>query len=350
MSFAILRAVKHASKRSVKASLSHHLRERDTPNADPKKTHLNINSCNISSDALVLLNNRLEGVKMQKKSNIAIEYLITTSAETPKDFNALEYLQDAKKWVENKHGAENVVFSSFQFDEKTPHLAIVVVPRVYVAEKTFERTNKDGDKMKVKIDAHVKVGTNEFLDGKKKLSDMQTDFFNTVGKVHGLSRGLEGSTAKHEDVKGYYESLNKAIENVEKKEASLLNIRDDYAKAAAGHKSERLEAMEQIYINVKPLLNELKTYKKRISSIEKLKKKLEEQISKESDKEAILKENNIFKKALIELDKFIPGIINKFNDFVESVKSKEKKEENIKKFEISVSNIDKFKSNDKLKR
>lgn len=272
MSFAIIRTSKHGAKRSCMASLTHQLRERETKNADESKTHLNINSHSTSTDAWANIESRFEGAKMQKAATRAIEYLITTSNEVPENFDAQKYMEDALKFIEDKHGKENVVFSSFQYDERTPHLAVMVVPRVHVEEQRKERTIKheDGTSHKVPliIPAHDKISAREFLNGKEKLIKLQDDFSNQVGAKHGLERGAKGSTATHINVDEYYAKLNAALELGAKIERNLPKP-SDYEAASNGQKSARILDMEKFYTLAPVITNENRTYKKRAKELEK---------------------------------------------------------------------------------
>jgi hypothetical protein len=119
---------------------------------------------------------------------LAVEYLITASPEDMRGKGRAEqdaYFADARKWIEARHGAENVVAWGIHRDEQTPHLYAVVVP----------------------IDDRGKLNCRAFLGGAKALSEMQTDFAERVGRSYGLARGIEGSKARHQTVKAFYAAL-----------------------------------------------------------------------------------------------------------------------------------------------
>lgn len=56
------------------------------------------------------------------------------------------------------------------------------------------------------------MNAKKWLGGKKTLSEMQTDFWQRVGRGHGLERGIEGSVARHQTVKEYYTAISRAAE------------------------------------------------------------------------------------------------------------------------------------------
>ena len=87
----------------------------------------------------------------------------------------------------DKHGTENVAGVIIHKDVSTPHLVAYVVP----------------------IDQKGKLNCKSFLGGRVKLNQMQTDFANTVADL-GLTRGKEGSKAKHTSIKEYYHDINHA--------------------------------------------------------------------------------------------------------------------------------------------
>jgi len=120
-------------------------------------------------------------------------------------FDQAQYFADALKWLRQKHGAENVVYAGVHHDESTPHMYAYVVPR-------------DPDT--------GKLNCRRFLGGADALRKMQTDFAETVGKPHGLERGLEGSKARHTRVSTWYKGVNAAqpkIAPIELPEPSMVD-------------------------------------------------------------------------------------------------------------------------------
>ena len=186
--YAILRVQKLKSAVAVHRSMKHAFREQDTPNADaertPDNTHIGAQSV---SEGMAAFRDRLPE-KHRKDAVLAIEYLITASPEVmqSKERSSQDnYFRDALKWLQDKHGAANVVYAGIHRDETTPHMYAYVVPRV-------------GEKLNCR----------QFLGGAKALSQMQTDFAEQVGSKHGLERGLEGSRARHTAIGQYYGRVN----------------------------------------------------------------------------------------------------------------------------------------------
>ena len=188
MSFAILRVQKLKAAVSVRRSMKHAFREQDTPNADPERTLQNTHiGAQSVAEGMQKFNARLPD-KVRKNGVLAIEYLITSSPEAMQVKNRREqdaYFSDALSWLKERHGAENVVYAGIHRDETTPHMYAYVVP----------------------LDDRGKLNCRHFLGGAKALSEMQSDFAENVGKVHGLERGIEGSKARHTTLKKYYAAL-----------------------------------------------------------------------------------------------------------------------------------------------
>ncbi|MBI4999027.1 MAG: plasmid recombination protein [Rhodocyclales bacterium] len=192
-SFAILRVQKLKAAVSVSRSLRHSHREQETPNADLARTPLNSAECASSAEALDRLNERLATQKhVRKNAVLAIEYFVGASPEVLKSKSREQqdaYFSDARRWLERRHGAENVIDCGVHRDETTPHLWAYVVP----------------------IDEKGKLNCRRFLGGAEALRDMQSDFAKQVGEPHGLERGRAGSKAKHERVSQYYARVNAAF-------------------------------------------------------------------------------------------------------------------------------------------
>jgi hypothetical protein len=204
MSYAILRTAKLTSFGNIGGSASHNFRERKTPNADKDLTPSNVTTgAQSSKEVLEAVKARLDTVPtVRKNAVLAVEYFIGASPEwfqTAIVAQREAYFDEAEKWLKQRHGAENVIAFTRQYDETSPHVCAYVVP----------------------IDAKGKLNVSHFLDGRTKLSEMQTDFADTVGKRFNLERGIEGSVAKHTTVKEYYARLQEPVKGLEIKAEDL---------------------------------------------------------------------------------------------------------------------------------
>lgn len=133
MSFAIIRTKKLKSIAAVVRSGRHTFREQQTPNADPAMTRKNrVVGAASANDLKARLEHRLPG-KIKARSVLCIEYLITASSEAFKRHGGTlddmrgGYFNDALKWLQQRHGMDNVISSAVHLDESTPHLVAYVV-------------------------------------------------------------------------------------------------------------------------------------------------------------------------------------------------------------------------------
>lgn len=189
MGYAILRTQKLKSPVAVRRSMKHAFREQETPNADRERTSDNTHIGAQSADEGVAKVAALLPEKRRSDAVLCVEYLVTASPEAMAGKSREQqdaYLRDALSWIQERHGAANVVYAGIHRDETTPHLYAYAVP----------------------LDADTgRLNAKKWLGGAKALSQMQTDFASSVGKRHGLERGIEGSKARHQRVKAYYAAL-----------------------------------------------------------------------------------------------------------------------------------------------
>ena len=228
MAYVILRTAKLKTFGNISASASHCFRERETKNADAKKTPDN-KTYGAKSVATLLagFKKRLDTVPtVRSNAVLCIEYFIGASPEwfkekTPADREA--YFIDALNWLRKKHGVENVISVSEHYDETSPHMSAYVAP----------------------IDPTGRLNAAYFLDGKQVLSAMQTEFAEKVGAKYGLDRGIEGSLAEHTSIQQYYSAVNAKTPEIKTKvEAVPLPTAQQRLAEAIGIKTDHTKALE----------------------------------------------------------------------------------------------------------
>lgn len=262
MSYAILRTAKLKSMGAIGGSLSHTFRTRETPNADPQRAELNEHGNGDSPDSIkAALEARLPE-KRRSDAVLCVEYFIGASPEYfAQGDDGSAYFADAVKWLKARHGTENVVATAIHRDETSPHLVAYVVP----------------------LDDQGKLNAKAFLGGKAKLSAMQTDFANSVGRKHGLERGLEGSKATHTSIREYYSRVGQAQEktpSVSVPEPSMgdrLNPKsygERVANAVIQQMAPELKALRAKAAENDGLKRELKTARQELAKVEFLRKQL----------------------------------------------------------------------------
>lgn len=191
MAFCILRTEKIKTMGNMAGASDHNFRERETLNADPSLTPSNTHKgAKSTAELLDAVKDRLLTVPtVRKNAVIGLDYFVGASPEwfdTASKKDQESYFDAAEKWLIKRHGVENIMTMTRHYDEKSPHLAALVLP----------------------IDPKGKLNCSFFQDGKKTLSAMQTDFAEKVGAKFGLERGIEGSAAEHTKIKDFYKALN----------------------------------------------------------------------------------------------------------------------------------------------
>lgn len=190
MAYCIMRfqKLKAASWGSLAGSLSHTLRSRYTPNADPElikdnKIWLGPES---TKEVVDLVRERWPE-KHRKDAVGCIEYFIGASPEWFKKHGGKgdqeQYFRRAISWLKAEYGEENVVSVVQHNDETSPHLAAYVVP----------------------VDEYGKLNAKKWTGGRAACARMQTRFHEAAGEPVGLERGIRGSKAEHLTIQQWYE-------------------------------------------------------------------------------------------------------------------------------------------------
>ena len=190
------------------------------PQIDKSKTHLNYHTLPYEKKYLSFIDERIKELAPKRKiKDDAVlitsfilgsdkEFFDGISPETQKHF-----FDDCTEFFSERYGKENVVSAVVHLDESTPHLHFNLMPVTggrLCAKELFDRA---------------------------ALRELQTDFYEIVGKKYGLKRGKEGSTAKHLDTVAF--KTKKMTEAAEEK------IREaEEAQTAAKPVRELLESYE----------------------------------------------------------------------------------------------------------
>ena len=136
------------------------------------KTHPDFSQDNIPGQRLrnlidVQLKER--GIKPRSNSVLGLEYVVSASNEFFQHYSSDTFLEDAVKFIQDKHGADNVLAVSYHHDESTPHAHVVVLPTI---EKTLKWKSRNGSGEKTK----ETLCADHFVGGRDKLRQLQTDY------------------------------------------------------------------------------------------------------------------------------------------------------------------------------
>lgn len=150
--------------------------------------------------------------------------------ENKTDDDSKAYLYDCYGWACETFGHENVVGAQFHFDEKTPHVHIEVVPMANTIKKTKHTETQERT-----------LNSAHWMDGKKKMEDLQTSFAKFVqDRGHALERGepkaerlAMGGNVKHKPVRQWHaEQISEAKNITTVAEEILTNAAHEEKRAA----------------------------------------------------------------------------------------------------------------------
>lgn len=199
---AICRVAKIKGTGSITGKSEHNYRQGQVPNADPERQHLNHEYVNSYSRLGPAIESRLQDTGITKTRQDAVkgmEFVLTASPErfqrdengqTIGDYRNSSWVKANLEFMKQQYGPNLVAFTLHQ-DEKTPHIHAVVVP----------------------ITSDKRLCAKELFTP-KTLRQLQTDYAEAM-KPFGLERGVEGSRAKHTEMKHIYglqQQERKAIE------------------------------------------------------------------------------------------------------------------------------------------
>lgn len=190
------------------------------PQIDKSKTRLNYHTVPYEKKYLSFIDERIK--QLSPKRRIKDDAVLITSFILGSDkefFDGISpeaqkrFFDDCTGFFAERYGKENVVSAVVHLDESTPHLHFNLMPVTggrLCAKELFDRS---------------------------ALRELQTDFYEVVGKKYGLKRGKEGSTAKHLDTVAY-----KTKKMTEAAEAKIREA--EKAQTAAKPVKELLESYE----------------------------------------------------------------------------------------------------------
>jgi hypothetical protein len=153
------------------------------------------------------------GRKPQKNAAAAIEVVFTASPGSlikAADWKA--FFKDCRSWVDRRFHHENVIQWNEHFDEKTPHLHILMLPIVRDPHK------------------NARYSSSEYLGGPEGLRSIQNDLHAQIGAKYGLERGIEGSEARHTDQDEWKRELKKKEIELQQKEYQLKILNEHLTK------------------------------------------------------------------------------------------------------------------------
>lgn len=336
----IIRVEKLSTFGEIATSAEHTFRERPTRNADPKLTPFNVTTgARSSREVQDAIKSRLDTVIVKDDSVLCLEYLVTASPQFFKiktHEEIAEYWAKTDAWMVERHGAKNVITTNLQLDESTQHKVYYVVPivetiehkinkRVRASQKDLEdgiaKLGKDGKTpekiIQIAKPASSKLSAKHFNGGRRKLSELQTDFYENVSKSCGLNRGVEGSKAKHQTVKRWYAELEPLIADAEHLIEGAEKIKQVQAARDQALILEMAKASKLANDEAEKLMNDAKKWLKSAEEqIERKEEDLRKQAAKSEKFRLFLNEVSAGLKAVFNTlpDAVIHALPAKFHD------------------------------------
>ena len=190
------------------------------PQIDKSKTRLNYHTVPYEKKYLSFIDERIKQLSPKRKIKDDAVLITSFILGSDKEFfdritaeQQKQFFADCTEFFSKRYGKENVVSAVIHLDESTPHLHFNLMPVT------------DG-----------RLCAKELFD-RSALRELQTDFYEVVGKKYGLKRGKEDSTAKHLDTV--------AFKTKKMTEAAEAKIREaEKAQTAAKPVKELLESYE----------------------------------------------------------------------------------------------------------
>lgn len=186
--------------------------EAGNPQIDSSLTNRNYHLVTPPPTYMEFINARIATLTLKRKLRSDAVYMnsfvLTSDSEF---FNSLpsavekEFFMDCVKFFAEKYGAENIISAVVHKDETTPHLHLNLVPIV-----------------------NGKLCSKDLYD-RKKLSELQTEFYEKVGKKWGLERGKFKSGAKHINVAEY--KAQKIVAEAERQAEEIEAVNKPYHEA-----------------------------------------------------------------------------------------------------------------------
>lgn len=241
-------------------------------NADESRTHLNreLISGDLSRDERITkrIKDALGSEFKPKKNQVhALTLIMSASCE---DMQRImdegkfdDWCESSIRWAQETHGEDNVVSAVLHMDEKTPHLHVTVVPIVQgkskdqtYREKKAKEAEEKGIEQKKKR-KYKKKDPNDFrlcaadVMARTRLKEYQTTYAAAV-QDYGLTRGIDGSIAKHIDVNDWYKSLVTEVQALERE----INEKKNRVKELGDEIKDKENKKELIQMDVDYLSDE----------------------------------------------------------------------------------------------
>lgn len=188
MNYCIFRSAKLKTHQDVVNVLKEQQRAADYDSKRADKSRSDQNSYSSDYEKALKKYDSLLPKNVRKNAVVGLNFVVSTSQEFQKKADEKEFYAKAREFIGENFG--EVVAWAIHRDETSTHMQVVTIPLV-----------------KGKLNARALIG-----GSKNRMNEIQTEFFNKVGKEFGLERGKENSTARHQTVEQYHRQQQKKLD------------------------------------------------------------------------------------------------------------------------------------------
>lgn len=246
----VFKFTKVKSRSGVRALLAHNLRIDKPENADPKREKLNLypqrTGQNINNTMMAMQRN-LNGHKPRRNAVHAHEYVISGSHEHMKAMTTAEckaFFNDAIHFFREMYGKESMLLPTAHFDEKTPHLHLVIQPM------------KDG-----------RLNGKHFTGGSKAaMAKLRSKFHREVAEKYGLGRGEPKQRVKQQELDKYYKLVNETLPKLQD-EAAGLQQQIVIGRSELDQAKDQVNELESRYELLRDDLRDIEDIRQRAASM-----------------------------------------------------------------------------------
>ena len=226
----------HVEKRKdIGQGLDIHLsRNGFTPdNADPSRRHLNRNLIDLNGKSVhdVAMDRFDEaGIKLRKGQNIALEFILSGSAEQMlrmSEETLASWTDDTLEFARNQWSEKNVISAYLHRDEMTPHIHLIVLPIVSGESRRTKRAHDEDvenrNKRYSKDTTRLRLSADDVVNP-EKLYYYWDAYAMEVGAKYGLQRGVraeKGSKVTHTNSTEYNRVLERENRRIQMENAEL---------------------------------------------------------------------------------------------------------------------------------
>lgn len=199
--YAVLRVDRRKAKAmaAIAASSAHTMREKPTPNADPEgPTPVVLHLAN-GKTPYQAARHLLEGAERRNRDTVLCREIVLSASPSyfrpgRESMGGVFELGRVKAWAAaslawaKRQWPEQLASAVLHLDEQTPHMHLLVVPRVRLAAGVWKLNSKA-------------------LFDRERLRDLQTGYGGAMAPL-GIRRGEPGSQAEHSEVRQFYGAVN----------------------------------------------------------------------------------------------------------------------------------------------